>query len=159
VKPKRPTETDLLAIVKNGFDTQLPKDREALAPAPAPAPAPAAKPEVEASPTTAGPGSIVPMVRITLAIPEDMRYRLKMSMMNHRRKHRDRMTQDEFCAQAIAAHLDQEERGANAAGHGGPLAAFLKDCLHDRGLTKGWAPKARALLESLGHEVSGASSS
>ena len=45
------------------------------------------------------------------------------------------MTQDEFCAQAIAAHLDQEERGANTGGHGGPLAAFLKDCLHDRGLT------------------------
>jgi len=45
------------------------------------------------------------------------------------------MTQDEFCAQAIAAHLDQEERGANGGGHKGPLAAFLKDCLHDRGLT------------------------
>jgi hypothetical protein len=91
------------------------------------------------------------MVRITLAIPEDMRFRLRVAVMNHRRKHRDRMTQDEFCAQAIAVHLDQEERGANSEGQVDPLAIFLKDCLRERGLTKGWAPKAWALLESLGH--------
>lgn len=62
------------------------------------------------------------------------------------------MTQDEFCAQAIAAHLDQEERGAMAESHVDPLASFLWNCLRERGLTKGWAPKARALLESLGHD-------
>ena len=44
MKPKRPTETDLLAIVQNGFQEQLPKDREARAPArrlpPTPTPIP-----------------------------------------------------------------------------------------------------------------------
>ena len=102
MKPKRPTETDLLAIVQNGFEAQLPKDREAQTPAPRPAPtaAPVPTPVADQAP-------FVPMVRITLAIPEDLRYRLKLAVMNHRRKSPDKMTQDEFCAQAIAAHLDR----------------------------------------------------
>ena len=40
------------------------------------------------------------MVRITLTIPEDLRYRMKLALMNLRRKNQDRLTQDEFCAQA-----------------------------------------------------------
>ena len=148
MKPKRPTETDLLAIVQNGFQEQLPRDREAQATAPAPA----ARPEPETKPAMAEPAPGLPMVRITLAIPEDMRFRLKVAVMNHRRRHRDRMTQDEFCAQAIAAHLDQEERGTSSGAQEDPLASFLKDCLRERGLTRGWAPKARALLADLGHD-------
>jgi hypothetical protein len=89
------------------------------------------------------------MVRITLAIPEDLRYRLKLAMMDHRRKHRNRITQDDFCAQAIAAHLDREERSRAMAEHEDLLAAFLHDCLSGRGLTKNWAPKAKALLANL----------
>jgi hypothetical protein len=148
MKPKRPTETDLLAIVQNGFQEQLPKDREAQAQAPAQAPAPSPAPATIA-PNVTEPAAPVSIVRITLAIPEDLRYRLKLAMMDHRRKHRDRMTQDEFCAQAIAAHLDQDVRRANPEDQVDPLAAFLHECLRERGLTKGWAPKARALLDSL----------
>ena len=147
MKPKRPTEIDLLTIVQNGFQEQLPRDREAQAAAPTSA----ALPEPEAKLATAEPTPGVPMVKITLAIPEDMRFRLKVAVMSHRRRHRDRMTQDEFCAQAIAAHLDQEERGASGGSQVDPLAAFLKDCLRERGLTRNWAPKARALLDELGH--------
>ena len=96
MKPKRPTETDLLAIVQNGFREQLPKDREAQSPAPVPVP-------TAIAPSATEPGALVPMVRITLAIPEDLRYRLKLAMMDHRRKSRSRITQDDYCAQAIAA--------------------------------------------------------
>lgn len=146
MKPKRPTETDLLAIVQNGFQEQLPRDRETQATASVPA----ILPEPEAKPAAIEPAPAIPMVRITLAIPEDMRFRLKVAVMNHRRRHRDRMTQDEFCAQAIAALLDQEERGGSGRSQADPLAAFLKDCLSEGALTRGWAPKARALLADLG---------
>lgn len=110
MKPKRPTETDLLAIVKNGFQEQLSRDREAQAPAPLPSPALVA-------PRAAEPAALVPMVRITLAIPEDLRYRLKLAMLDHRRENRSRITQDDYCAQAIAARLDQEELGRSSAGN------------------------------------------
>jgi hypothetical protein len=62
-------------------------------------------------------GALVPMVRITLAIPEDLRFRLKLALMSLRRKRQSRMTQDEFCARAIAAQLDFEENreGAKAS--------------------------------------------
>jgi hypothetical protein len=58
MKPKRPTETDLLAIVQNGFQEQLPKDREAQAPVAVPTPAPASNP-------VAAPLTVEPMVRLT----------------------------------------------------------------------------------------------
>jgi hypothetical protein len=106
MKPKRPTETDLLAIVQNGFQEQLPKDREAQAPALAPTATPI---------PVAATAAIEPMVKITLTIPEDMRYRMKIALMNLRRKNQDRLTQDEFCAQAIAAHLDLVEGSTKAA--------------------------------------------
>lgn len=141
MKPRRPTESDLLAIVQNGFEAQLPKDREAQAPIPS---VPA---QPEGQPGAAVP--LVPMVRITLTIPEELRYRLKLAVMSHRRATRDRMTQDEFCAQAIAAHLDKEQRGHVLPDREDPLVAFLRDCLSGKGLTRNWAPKARALLASL----------
>ena len=142
MKPKRPTETDLLAIVQNGFKEQLPRDREARAPAPPPAP-------TAVVPSATEPAALVPMARITLAIPEDLRYRLKLAMMDHRRKHRSRITQDDFCAQAIAAHLDKEERGRAMLDGEDSLAVFLRDCLNGKGLTKAWIPKAEALLENV----------
>jgi hypothetical protein len=142
MKPKRPTETDLLAIVQNGFQEQLPKDREAQLPAPASTSAPASTPVVAPIP-------MGPMVRITLAIPEDLRYRLKLAVMNHRRKNQDKITQDEFCAQAIATRLDLMEGSTNAAKQVEPLVSFLQECLRDRGLARGWAPKAKTLLENL----------
>jgi hypothetical protein len=49
------------------------------------------------------------MVRITLAIPEELRYSLKLALMGHRRKDRSRLTQDEYCANAISAYLGQEQ--------------------------------------------------
>jgi hypothetical protein len=89
------------------------------------------------------------MVRITLAIPEDLRYRLKLAVMNHRRKNQDRITQDEFCAQAIATRLDLMEGSTNVGRQVEPLVSFLQDCLRERGLARGWAPKAKTLLENL----------
>ena len=142
MKPKRPTETDLLAIVQNGFQEQLSRDREAQAPAPVPSPALVA-------PRAAEPAALVPMVRITLAIPEDLRYRLKLAMLDHRRENRSRITQDDYCAQAIAARLDQEELGRTMPEREHPLAAFLHDCLEGKGLTQNWEPKAEALLAIL----------
>ena len=59
------------------------------------------------------------------------------------------MTQDEFCAQAIAAHLDLVESNDGPGNQEDPLVTFLQDCLHERGLARGWAPKAKALLEGL----------
>ena len=100
MKPKRPTETDLLTLVQNGFNSQLPKDREAQASAPGPAP----KAKEEEMPA-AVPTPFASMVRITLAIPEDLRYSLKLALMGHRRKNRSRLTQDEYCANAISAYL------------------------------------------------------
>jgi hypothetical protein len=89
------------------------------------------------------------MVRITLATPEDLRYRLKLAMMDHRRKNRSRTIQDEFCMEAIVAHLNRDERDRTMPEIADPLAAFLRDCLDNRGLTRIWAPKAKALLATL----------
>jgi hypothetical protein len=91
MKPKRPTETDLLALVQNGFNAQRPKDRAAQASAPGPEP----KPKANDSATT-DPSPLVPMVRITLTVPEELRYRLKLTLMNQGRTVRNKMTQDEF---------------------------------------------------------------
>jgi hypothetical protein len=141
MKPKRPTEQDLLAIVQNGFEAQLPKDREAQQQAPAGGVVPEGQPGLEVAP-------LVPMVRITLTIPEELRFRLKLAVMNHRRTSRDRMTQDEFCAQAIALHLDKQEPRPAMPGREEPLLAFLRECLERKGLARSWAPKARELLAS-----------
>jgi hypothetical protein len=86
------------------------------------------------------------MVRITLAIQEDLRYRLKLTMMNHRRRNRSRLTQDEFCARAIAAQLDLDEGVAAPRNQPAPLATFLSDCLREGALAEAWVPKAQALL-------------
>ena len=104
MKPKRPTETDLLALVQNGFNAQLPKDRAAQASAPGPEPKPKANDSVPTDPAP-----LVPMVRITLTIPEELRYRLKLTLMNQGRTVRNKMTQDEFGSKAIAALLEQFE--------------------------------------------------
>lgn len=144
MKPKRPTETDLLALVQNGFNAQLPKDREAQAPAAGAAP----KPKVEGT-STPEPAPFVPMVRITLTIPEELRYRLKMILINHGRTARGRMTQDEYCAMAIANRLDLDENIEGTRNRTSPLEAFLQDCLEGGGLTKEWAPKAKGLLKGL----------
>lgn len=147
MKPRRPTETDLLAIVQQGFQEQLPKDREAQAPATAsvPTPAPAMPPAIVPAPRE-------PMVKVTLTIPEDLHYRMKLALMNLRRNNQDRLTQDEFCTQAIAARLDLVEGGVKATNQEDPLVSFLQECLQGRGLAKGWAPKAKALLKNRGHE-------
>jgi hypothetical protein len=92
------------------------------------------------------------MVKITLTIPEDLRYRMKLALMNLRRKNQDRLTQDEFCAQAIATHLDLVEGSTKGANQADPLVSFLQECLQGRGLAKAWAPKAKALLENHGQE-------
>ena len=101
MKPKRPTETDLLTIVQNGFNAQLPMDRAVQGPDAA----------LASKPQSGGidPAALVPMARITLTVPEELRYRLKLVLMNQRRTGRSRMTQDEFCAKAIGALLDLEE--------------------------------------------------
>ena len=127
MKPKRPSETDLLALVQNGFNAQLPMDRAAQNPAP-------------------GPATVVPMVRITLAIQEDLRYRLKLTMMNHKRRNRSSLTQDEYCARAISAQLDLDEGVAAPRNQVAQLAAFLSDCLREGALAESWVPKAQALL-------------
>jgi len=142
MKPKRPTETDLLTLVQNGFNSQLPKDREAQAPASGPAP----KPKPEETPA-AGPPPFVPMVRVTLAIPEDLRYSLKLALMEHRRKDRSRLTQDEYCANAISAFLSQEQEGTKHGDKADPLKTFIRDCMREGGLAEAWIPKAMALLE------------
>jgi hypothetical protein len=87
------------------------------------------------------------MVRITLAVPEDLRFRLKVAMMSLRRKTQCRMTQDEFCAKAIAAQLDLEEDREGLKERDSRLAAFIGSCMKEGGLTKVWIPKAKAVLE------------
>ena len=149
MKPKRPTETDLLALVQNGFNDQLPKDRETHPPAtPAPPARREALPAREVQP-------LDPMVRITLTIPEDLRFRLRVALMTHHRQTRARMTQDEFCAKAIAAHLEHLEGPAKQGSREERLAAFLQDCLREKGLSKAWAPKAKQVLDG---EVDGPNS-
>jgi hypothetical protein len=141
VKPKRPTETDLLALVQNGFKDQLPKDREVHAPTP---PAPLPKRE---DPTAKEAPPFEPMVRITLTILEDLRFRLRVALMNHQRKTRAKITQDEFCSRAIAALLEQFEGPPKPPSKEERLAAFLQDCLRENGLSKTWALKAKQLLD------------
>ncbi|MDR3672735.1 MAG: hypothetical protein P4L36_17955 [Holophaga sp.] len=141
MKPKPPTETDLLALVQNGFNAQLPMDRAAQAPDAAPAPKPKAD--------EADPSALVPMARITLTVPEELRYRLKLVLMNHRRTGRSRLTQDEYCAKAIGAQLDLEERGTDLRDQVAKVAEFLREGLRGKALTKGWDTKAQALLGEL----------
>ena len=147
MKPKRPTETDLLALVQNGFNAQLPKDREAQASAPRAAPKPKAADTAKADPAPLMP--MVPMVRITLTIPEELRYRLKMTLMSQRRTTRNKMTQDEYCAMAITDRLDLEEDKANPWNRLALLAAFIQNCLEEGGLAKEWVTRARTLLKDL----------
>jgi hypothetical protein len=142
MKPKRPTETDLLTIVQNGFNAQLPMDRAAQAPDVAPAP----KHKVD----EVDPAALVPMARITLTVPEELRYRLKLVLMNQRRTGRSKMTQDEYCAKAIGALLDQEGNGNDLQGQVAKVVEFLRDGLRGKALTKGWDAKAQALLGELG---------
>jgi hypothetical protein len=143
VKPKRPTEKDLLALVQNGFNTQLPKDRAAQAPAQDTGPKAEAKGGAEATPA-----SSVPMARITLTIPEALRYRLKLLLMDYRRFGRERLTQDEYCAMAITALLDLDEDKARNPWHlCHLLVTFIQGCLEDGGLSKAWEPGARILLD------------
>ena len=141
MKPKPPTETDLLTLVQNGFNAQLPVDRAAQAPEAALA----AKPKAG----EADPSALVPMARITLTVPEELRYRLKLVVLNHRRTGRSRMTQDEYCAKAIGAQLDLEERGTDLRGQVAKVAEFLREGLRGKALTKGWDAKAQALLGEL----------
>ena len=133
MKPKRPTETDLLALVQNGFNAQLPKDRQAQAQVDAAQPAP--------------PAMVMPMVRITLTIPEELRFRLKLAMMSQRRMTQSRLTQDEYCARAISAGLDRDQGGAKPGDETNPLRTFLVDCLGKGALAEAWIPKAKTLLE------------
>lgn len=147
MKPKRPSETDLLALVQNGFNAQLPKDRAAQTPVQDAEPRLEAK--AKASMETA-PAPPVPMARITIAIPEELRYRLKLVLMNQRRMGRGKVTQDEFCAKAIGALLDLEAGGSDLQGQVAKLADFLRDGLRGKALTKGWDAKAQALLGELG---------
>jgi hypothetical protein len=142
MKPKRPTETDLLALVQNGFNAQLPKDRAAQAPAREREPQPKGNDTAAADPPP-----LVPMVRITLTIPEELRYRLKMTLMNQRRTARSKMTQDEFGSRAIAALLEEFEKPSKPASREERLAAFLQECLREKALSKAWAPKAKHLLD------------
>ena len=141
MKPKPPTETDLLTLVQNGFNAQLPVDRAAQAPEAAPASNPKGD--------EADPSALVPMARITLTVPEELRYRLKLVVLNHRRTGRSRMTQDEYCAKAIGAQLDLEERGTDLRGQVAKVAEFLREGLRGKALTKGWDAKAQALLGEL----------
>jgi len=89
----------------------------------------------------------VPMVRITLAIPEDLRFRLKLALMSLRRKRQSRMTQDEFCARAIAAQLDFEENREGAKARESQLAVFLGTCVKEGGLTKATSPMPSSSLK------------
>ena len=143
MKPKRPSEADLLALVQNGFNAQLPKDRAAQAPAQEPGPKP--KTQDGAAPP---PAPAVPMARITLTIPEELRYRLKLLLMDYRRYGREKLTQDEYCALAIADLLDLDEDKARNPWHLCQLlVTFIQCCLEDGGLSKVWAPRAKNLLD------------
>ena len=143
MKPKRPSETDLLALVQNGFNAQLPKDRAAQAPAQEPGP----KPEATGA-TETDPASLLTMARITITIPEELRYRLKLLLMDYRRFGPGKLTQDEYCASAIANLLDiDEDKARNPWKHFELLVTFLQCCLQDGGLSKAWEPRARNLLE------------
>jgi hypothetical protein len=143
MKPKRPSETDLLALVQNGFNAQLPKDRAAQAPTQAQGP----KPEATGGPEV-DPASLVPMARITITIPEELRYRLKLLLMDYRRHAREKLTQDEYCAIAIADLLDRDEdKARNPWKHFEYLVTFIQCCLEDGGLSKAWEPRARTVLE------------
>lgn len=142
MKPKRPTENDLLAIVQNGFHAQLPMDRAAQGPEAAPA--------TKLKVGEAKPAALVPMARITLTVPEELRYRLKLVLMNQRRSGRSRMTQDEYCAMAIGALLDLEGGGVDLRGQVAKLVEFVRDGLRGKALIKGWDVKAQALLGEIG---------
>ena len=145
MKPKRPSEADLLALVQNGFNAQLPKDRAAQAP---PAETPPTLEAKGAPDTEAAPAPLVPMARITIIIPEELRYRLKLHLMNQRWHGRGKLTQDEYCATAIADLLDlDEDRGPNPWHHCSLLKRFIQSCLEGGGLSKVWESKVRLLLE------------
>ena len=144
MKPKRPSEADLLNLIQNGFNSQLPRDRETQAPAPALASRP------KAGDLHAGePASRVPMVRITLTVPEDLRYRLKVAVLSHRRTSLPRMTQDEYCARAIGAQLDLDEGADDPGDTVVELVAFLRECMREGALAEAWEPKARAILSGI----------
>jgi hypothetical protein len=96
------------------------------------------------------PASLVPMARITLTVPDELRYRLQLVLMNQRRAGRSKMTQDEYCAKAIGALLDLEGGGTDPRGQVAQLVTFLRDGLRGKALTKGWDAKAQALLGELG---------
>ncbi|GEM_PF-1768230 len=141
MKPKRPTEKDLLSLVQSGFNAQLAKDREATASCgPDAAPVGGTLPDPEPPP-------FAPLVRMTLTVPEDLRYRLKTVLMNQQRKTRSRMTQDEFCAIAIADLLDLEEDSANPWNRVALVELFLQNCIESRGLIPEWEARARTLLQ------------
>jgi len=143
VKPQRPSETDLLALVQNGFNAQLPKDREAHGAGSEPPPSP-----LSATATAPLPGTQAAMVRITLTIPEDLRFQLKMALMNRQRSSRSKMTQDEFCARAIQAQLAHEKREKESIAVAARIVDFLQEALREKGLTRSWASKAKCLLEA-----------
>lgn len=145
MKPKRPTETDLLTLVQNGFNAQLPKDREAQPPAAA---LKSSAPTPLATPAHQEPATFLPMVRITLSIPEELRFRLKTMLINHGRMARSRMTQDQFCAMAIAERLDLEDDRVNPWKRADLFATFLQECLDGGGLAKEWVAGAKNLLKN-----------
>ncbi len=93
------------------------------------------------------PTPFAPMVRITLAIPEDLRYSLKLALIGHRRKNRSRLTQDEYCANAISAYLGHEQDGIKPGDKAAPLKTFIRDCMREGALAEAWVPKAISLLE------------
>lgn len=139
MKPKRPSETDLLAVVQNGFQEQLQLDREPHIP-----PVHHGRPSLpEARPSTAAPAA---QVRITLTIPEGLRYRIKLAVMDQRRSSHPRLTQDEFCAEALQFHLEKRERDKEAGEILSKVRTFLKACIQTRGLKRPLAGEAEALV-------------
>ena len=143
MKPKRPSEADLLALVQNGFNAQLPKDRAARAPAQETGPKPEAKGATEADPAP-----LLPMARITITIPEELRYRLKRLLLDCSRHGPGKLTQDEYCATAIADLLDRDQdKARNPWKHFELLVTFIQCCLEDGGLSKTWESRARNVLE------------
>jgi hypothetical protein len=143
MKPKRPTEQDLLSLVQNGFNTQLAKDREIQGTRPEPE-APPGEP-IDLHVPEGAPSS--PLVRMTLSVPEELRFRLKVLLMNQQRRTHHRMTQDEFCAIAIADLLDREEGGPDPWARFDLMTLFLQTCMDSQGLAPEWEAKAKALLQ------------
>lgn len=140
MKPKRPTETDLLAVVQNGFQEQLSMDRE-------PSKAQVKdRARIAALETEDPPLTPRANVRMTLSIPEELRYRIKLSVMDQRRKGQPRLTQDEFCTEALRLHFESQDLLAHTICTLEKVRVFLDACNQAKAFTRARSIEASAMV-------------